>query len=632
MVVESNSEFISMFKGLISDSINIEMSTGYFSTTIFEIFYEEFNNLKNNNGLIKIIIGADTGVDEFNLLKKIETMSQSDASFEITEFYFGDLTSLSNETLKMLITLFQRNQIEIKVGFSESGGIYHSKYYIFDGNEENVVINGSLNLTYSGLYRNYELVHLYVDKQEVASYKQIFHNTWNNITPNARCEPLSSIVINKITKELESRGCSLDNVLETSIQLRDYQEEAVDSLLASNMNGFLKMATGTGKTLTSICALKKYKEHTNSNLNVHVVVPYIHLATQWVDSIINIFPEASILECHTSKSIWIENFNNTRYESLSNDCFSVFVNNSFNNNINTIKYSIPKNTILIVDEAHNLTEENIEDMFELKYFHKIGLSATPEHYMFEERTRQLFGYFSGCFFEYGLAEAINNNYLTKYNYYPMMINLDDKEIDEYKKIDLKIKNNEDKNEILKLLEKRNYLLSSATGKVIRLQEELRIKELDKSLIYCNPGTVRGTDISYLEYIATAIKEIRPRDHLEKITASESKEERLEIVKRLEDGSTEAILAIRCLDEGFDIPTVKEAYILSSTRNPKEFIQRRGRVLRKFPGKSITNIYDFIVAIDGEILKAEQFRFKEYASLANNQTDIGNFINRNGWEE
>lgn len=631
MVVESNSEFISMFKGLISDSINIEMSTGYFSTTIFEIFYEEFNNLKNNNGLIKIIIGADTNVDEFNLLKKIEKMSQSDACIEIAGFYFGDLSSLSNETLKMMIALFQRNQIEIKVGFSENGGIYHSKYYIFESDEKNVVVNGSLNLTYSGLYRNYELVHIYESKSEIISYKQVFHNSWNNITPNARCESLSNIVINKITKELESRGCSIDTVLETSIKLRDYQEEAIGSLLANNMNGFLKMATGTGKTFTSIYALKRYKEQTNISLNVHIVVPYIHLATQWVESITNIFPEASILECHTNKNLWIENFNNTRYECLSSDCFSVFVNKSFNNNINTIKYSIPKNTILIVDEAHNLTEENIEDMFELKYFHKIGLSATPEHYMFEERTRQLFGYFSGCFFEYGLAEAINNDYLTKYNYYPMVINLNDEEIDEYKKIDLKIKNNEDKNEILKLLEERNYLLSSATGKVIRLQDELRKKELDKSLVYCNPGTVRGTDISYLEYIATAIKEIRPRDHLEKITASESKEERLEIVKRLENGSTEAILAIKCLDEGFDIPVVKEAYILSSTRNPKEFIQRRGRVLRKFPGKSITNIYDFIVAIDGEILKAEQFRFKEYASLANNQTEINNFINRNGWE-
>lgn len=632
MIIESNEEFISTFKCLIKDSLNIEMSTGYFSTSIFEIFYEEFNKLKNNNGLIKIIIGADTSVDELNLLKKIENMSQRDACIEISDYYFNDLTNLSNETLQMMLKLFQENQVEIKVGFSQNGGIYHSKYYIFDANNQPTVINGSLNLTHNGLYNNYELVHLSNKVEDHDSYKKVFASVWNNIATNARCESLSNIVINKLTKELESRGCQVIDSIDAAIHLRDYQEEAINLLLENNMNGFLKMATGTGKTFTSIYALKKYKSENNFNINAHIVVPYVHLAAQWIESIKDVFPDASVLECHTSKSNWIGQFNNTRHEISVNDCFSVFVNKSFNGNLNTIKYSIPQNTILIVDEAHNLSTENISEMSILKYEHKVGLSATPEHYMFEERTEALFEYFDGAFFEYGLEQAINNNYLTKYNYYPKLINLNDEEIEAYKKLDLKIKNNEDKTEILNLLEQRNYLLSSAMGKIIQLQEILKQQELEKSLIYCNPGTVRGTETSYIEYIATAIKEIRPRDHLEKITSNESKEKRIEIVKRLENGSTDAILAIKCLDEGFDIPVVKEAYILSSTRNPKEYIQRRGRVLRKSPGKDITNIYDFIVAIDGVILKAEQYRFNEYACLASNQNVIEGFINENGWEE
>ncbi|WOO89601.1 DEAD/DEAH box helicase family protein [Mollicutes bacterium LVI A0078] len=631
MIIESNTEFIKAFKRLIKDSSNIEMSTGYFSSSIFEIFYEEFNKFKNENGLIKIIIGADTSVEELNLLKRIENMSQTDACVEISEFYFGDLTNTSNEALKMLLILFRNKQIEIKVGFSENGGIYHSKYYIFENEETNTVINGSLNLTYSGLYRNYELVHLYDGKDDFGTYKRIFSNAWNNITPNARCESLSEIVINKISKELESRGCfAVDTTVDT-IELRDYQEEAINNLLDNDMNGFLKMATGTGKTFTSIYSLKMWKENNCENLNVHIVVPYTHLVTQWQESIKEVFPEAFITECHTNKNQWKSQFNNTRYESKSKDCFSIFVNNSFFSNINSIRYSVTKNSILIVDEAHNLNLENIEDLDYLNYKRKIGLSATPEHYMFEERTSCLFNYFTGAYFEYGLEEAINNEYLTKYNYYPFLVNLNNDEIEVYKKLDFKLKNVNDKAEILNLLEERNLLLSSATGKIIKLKEILNDQELDRSLVYCNPGKVKGTDLSYIEYIASEIKSVRPNEHLEKITADESKEKRLDIVKRLESGSTDAILAIRCLDEGFDIPAIKDAYIMSSTKNPKEYVQRRGRVLRRYPGKKITNIYDFVVAIDGVILEVEQDRFEEYSSLAENQKEIDSFRIKNNWE-
>ncbi len=631
MLIETNEEFIKMFKESIEDSTSIEMSTGYFSSSIFQIFFKEFSNFKKNNGLIKIIIGADTNIEELLLLKKIENLSQSEACDEISEFYFGDLKNLSNQTIMLIIDLFKREQLEIKVGFSSNGGIYHSKYYIFENDNMQSVVNGSLNLTYNGLYNNYELIHIYNGNEELKSYKKTFSNVWKNISANASCQSLSTIVINNLTKELEIRGVSINQMNNDAIKLRDYQENAINSLMSNNMSGFLKMATGTGKTFTSIYSLKMWKENNCENLNVHIVVPYTHLVTQWQESIKDVFPEAFITECHTNKNQWKSQFNNTRYESKSKDCFSIFVNNSFFSNINSIRYSVTENSILIVDEAHNLNLENIEDLDYLNYKRKIGLSATPEHYMFEERTSCLFNYFTGAYFEYGLEEAINNEYLTKYNYYPFLVNLNNDEIEVYKKLDFKLKNVNDKTEILNLLEERNLLLSSATGKIIKLKEILNDKELDRSLVYCNPGKVKGTDLSYIEYIASEIKSVRPNEHLEKITVDESKEKRLDIVKRLESGSTDAILAIRCLDEGFDIPAIKDAYIMSSTKNPKEYVQRRGRVLRRYPGKTITDIYDFVVAIDGVILEVEQDRFEEYSSLAENQKEIDSFRIKNNWE-
>ena len=80
----------------------------------------------------------------------------------------------------------------------------------------------------------------------------------------------------------------------------------------------------------------------------------------------------------------------------------------------------------------------------------------------------------------------------------------------------------------------------------------------------------------------------------KFTCDEGVEDRESILTALRDGSLDAVVAIRCLDEGIDLPDVRMGFLLASSTNPRQFIQRRGRLLRRAAGKTRAIIYDFIV--------------------------------------
>ncbi|WOO88075.1 DEAD/DEAH box helicase family protein [Mollicutes bacterium LVI A0039] len=634
MVLDNNEKLVESFKHALKQSNNVKISTGYFSTNIFRIFKEEFSNYRDTDKKIQIIIGSDTSVEEITLLQEIEKFSTVKFSEKIIDMYFSNLKELDEEILLLLHNLFVNNILEIRIGYLEGYGVYHSKYYIFENPDGTAVINGSLNFTTSALFLNHEVVELRSGIDVFEQYSTIFTKTWNNIHDTAKCSSLRDYILLALEAECKQRGLHVRHPIQANINLRDYQEEAIASLLENDFNGFFKMATGTGKTFTALYGVNKYSELSNKNKIVHIVVPYKHLASQWKNSIEDLYGEnAFVFEAHGEVD-WKHNLGNISMEISTKDCFAVFVNKTYFDNLNYISQKINESTILIVDEAHNLTVSNLEELDEATgYNHRLGLSATPEHYLENERTEQLFRYFHGAFYEYNLADAINNGYLTKYNYFPYLINLNTEERSDYLALNMKIKNEANKNIVLNLLEQRNMLLSKATSKMSKLKELIKENKIDKTLIYCYQGKVKGSDdYTYIQYIGEQIKDVDKQVILEKITSNESRSERMKIVDNLVAGRTNAILAIKCLDEGFDIPAIKDAYILSSTQNPKEFIQRRGRVLRKYPGKTITNIYDFIVAIDDEVVLAERDRFDEYASLAENQEFINEFRMSNQWEK
>lgn len=322
-----------------------------------------------------------------------------------------------------------------------------------------------------------------------------------------------------------------------------------------------------------------------------------------------------------------------------------FVKFSDEDFMNTIKLHSGEK-FLIVDEVHGIGSYKYRQGFlNVNYDYKLGLSATPEIEDDLERTNLVYDNFGGIVFEYSLKKAIKDGFLTPYNYHPIFVDLTDKELERYKLLSKKIatllrKNNlkpSEEKTLDKYIRQRRDLINKAENKLKCLREFLDTHKDIKDLI------VYGADKKHLKEIKPILDNYDISNH--KFTGDEStnkingKSERETILDLFSDGHYRALCAIKCLDEGVDIPSTKNAVLLASTMNSRQHIQRRGRILRKHPGKDIANIYDFIVVPNlknetesvKNILKSEKKRYDEYVNSAWNRIDCRIKI-ANKWEE
>lgn len=324
-------------------------------------------------------------------------------------------------------------------------------------------------------------------------------------------------------------------------------------------------------------------------------------------------------------------------------------------------FSFNGNAVLIVDEAHNFGAEHLSSALLPNFPYRLALSATINRHGDEEGTQKLFDYFGEKCIEYSLKDAIDNDMLTPYYYHPIIVSLNEDELNDYLELTAKISKNVQKdkkgkfqlNDYAKmLLIKRARLVAGATEKLSKLRELMEdYRNSNQILVYCGATTLR--DVDYREG-KPPIDEARQIDivsdllgnelgmRFSKFTSEESAEERERIKADFSEGThLQALVAIRCLDEGVNIPSIRTAFIMASSTNPKEYIQRRGRVLRKFPGKRFATIFDFItlpIHIDEvdecnpEIISStkglamrEITRMKDFASIAENPFDSDSLI-------
>jgi superfamily II DNA or RNA helicase len=267
----------------------------------------------------------------------------------------------------------------------------------------------------------------------------------------------------------------------------------------------------------------------------------------------------------------------------------------------------------MVDEAHNFGAERLSNLLSERYTYRLALSATLERHNDEDGTERLYSFFGEKCIDYPLERAIEEKKLTKYKYYPIPTTLSEPELAEYSQLSYEIskcvifgKDGKRKlNEKGKRLAlKRARLVGGATDKITKLEEYIKPYLHDKHiLVYCGATTILPDNQDYSDTPDEDIRQIdavtdllgnRLGMNVAQFTSREDVQKR-EILKReFADGVTmQALVAIKCLDEGVNIPKIKTAFILASTTNPKEYIQRRGRVLRLAEGKEFAEIYDFI---------------------------------------
>lgn len=412
----------------------------------------------------------------------------------------------------------------------------------------------------------------------------------------------------------------------SSIQLRDYQKEAVARFQQQEV-GLFEMATGTGKTVTALSCVQQQWERDGRQFLV-IIVPYVHLIAQWRAQFSLFDLPPAIVVAH-KKEEWLSKLQKMVWYYTHHYVDRVILIGSYRSMIKPEcqkeldKVAADGGSFLLADECHNIGQPSYMESA-LRHFHyRLGLSATPERWRDELGTHQVFDYFGEVIYQYSMKEAIANHFLTPYEYHPVLVDMTSDERKKYKALTKKISrllsynDDIDEEQLNHLLVKRSRLLKKAAHKIPMLMEKLaEQKDLSHTLIYCAEGEV--------DEIMHQLAGLGVRAH--RFTSEVSFNEREHILQRFAEGEIEILVAIKCLDEGVDVPATQTAYFLASTTNPREFIQRRGRILRRSPGKKQAVIYDFMIlpmTTDDESLfksvaQKELPRFVEFSRFALNR--------------
>lgn len=605
------------------------------------------------------------------------------------------------ERLNLLANLIADDILNIRIAITENKhgiGMYHEKMGLIEDCDGNVVaFSGSMNESATAMAINYETIDVFCnwksdeEAARVEGKERAFCSIWGNTEKNVEVMEFPKVteaIINKYKKSIPNfnldnlsmesdfnsvshgaKAKSLGARVPDNIKLYSYQKESIDNWEKNNFCGVYDMATGTGKTYTGLASIARLSEYLDDKLAVIIVCPYQHLVEQWVDDITKFGIKPIIGYSNSFQKDWKKRLEKAIHDQRirSDKTFFCFVctNATFASNYVQTKIDKIKNPIcLVVDEAHNFGARSYVKYLDNRFRYRLALSATMERHRDEDGTAMLYDFFGKKCIEYTLEKAIEENKLTRYKYYPILVYLNEDELAEYEKLSCEMSGCLKKDtsgrmrltkygEILAL--KRSRIVAGATEKLDALRRVMEsYKHDDNILVYCGATTVydeNNDDNSQIYYgdirqIEAVIKILGKEMQMKvaPFTSNETIEERENIKFHFQNnGDLQAIVAIKCLDEGVNIPAIRTAFILASTTNPKEYIQRRGRVLRKAPNKLYAEIYDFVTLprnledvsslthekVKGDItlVRNELERVKEFGRLSMNSMQANSLI----WE-
>lgn len=646
------------YNKVLSESIRYDRVSGFFNSTSLAVAAMGMSKFILNNGHMRLVCSAR--LDE----EDVEAINNSDDLKEIISGKFAkDFESIENGLLKnhvkMLGWMIANNILEIKIGvkLDEKGnfdiGMVHPKVGIlYDEFDNSIVFDGSVNETRFGWLENVESLRVFKSWRHpefMEDDANHFDDLWYNNTDGVEVFDIpdipKSILINNAPKSIEEFD---ELIFETDYEikkllskskpkLRGYQNEAVKNWIDNGYKGIFSMATGTGKTYTALSCFDRLIGSKNSLLTV-IACPQVHLISQWEKNLKEDFKYKGKCINTSEDSNWKRNLMSV-IGDLRGSTRNAVVLTSFDKFSDEDFMDIIKlhsgEFFLIVDEVHGIGALKYRQGFlNVDYDYKLGLSATPEIEDDLERTDLVYDNFGGIVFEYGLEEAIDNGFLTRYTYHPIFVELTDEELEKYKKYSRIIANlmakpnlsQADEEKLDSTIRKRRNLINRAENKLVAFIDFLNKNPHIKDLI------VYGADKKHLEKIESILDEYNISNHRftgdEKLKTVNGILGRKDILELFSKGHFRALSAIKCLDEGVDVPSIQNAVLLSSTLNSRQHIQRRGRILRNSPGKKCAAIYDFIVIpnLKGEsesvknIFRSETKRYEEYASLAYNDVD------------
>jgi superfamily II DNA or RNA helicase len=661
---------------VLSEAVTYDRLAGYFNSTALAVAARGIAGLVLNGGTMRLAASPQLSAEDVRALECAETEAerfQVVLGAALTALSLDSLAEqIARDHLRALCWLVSQGRLQIRLivptrSDEASGGLYHQKVGVLRDSEGDVVsFSGSINETASGWLRNAEEFKVFRswEKSQLPFLNhdtQTFARYWTDSSPGYRAIELSDEVLGHLHGYAPSDVESLPSWIDMcpprrkrtpkKTQLRDYQSTAVRNWVAADCQGILAMATGTGKTKTAVAALEYLRHQGGSQLCV-ITAPQQTIAGQWAKDL-----EASKPLVLFEKTDWqaeLTNLNaHLKLRREDEVCIVVVEDTARNPQFLAAVGAIADRmdrAVIVADEVHGLGASQTRQALAPFFTHRLGLSATWERYFDDEGTELLEAYFGGPVFTFGIKEALDwrdpetgLSALCPYSYTPEFIHLDGAELDDYVELTrkiIKLSGSTDDPRIREryelLLFRRADIVKSASQKMLAFGSILDqlSGDVTHGLIYCSNESqmqdamvvLRRRRIKYHRFTGT--EGTRPSKQYRGLT------ERDFIIRSLDDGDIDVLVAMNCLDEGIDVPSARLGVILASSGNPRQFIQRRGRLLRRAPGKDVARIYDVIVAPNPDLLSdpamrelerrlfgKELDRIDEFAANAANRLEV-----------
>lgn len=635
----------------INQSISYSRAVGYFRSSIFLVTGKSIIDFVKRGGSINLICSPSMSEQDIRAIEK----GQAELQETTLKLVANDIEALvknagQNYAIVVLATLIKIGALKIKIAVRTSGsGIYHEKIGIFYDYENNAVsFKGSSNETLNAWHPdgNFESIEVFCswkgdrEAQRVDRHKTDFNNLWSgdvagiNIfnLPEALRHNLLSISEDDID-QIDISKIEPNNPVKSKKKIDDllvHQSNAISEWKKYGFRGIFEHATGSGKTVTALAAIN---EHISLGCPALILVPSKLLLKQWIKELKEEIPDAIWLAAGAGNIAWkknsaLKNFTSGVTAGDKRVVIATMQTAASGEFLNQLEGG--ENLLLVADEVHQIGSPFNSRAMEISAGKRLGLSATPKRYGDASGTDQLFNYFGPVLPPViSLFDAIKSGRLVEYEYFPLIVNLTATESEEWKKISRDIKkeiaiaSSGEKKIVLSSKAKMLLIERSRIAKKSAVKTTLAINVISKNykageswLVYCE-------DQSQLREISNGLRSagISPLEYYSEMDGSS-----IETLKlfQIQGG---VLVSIRCLDEGVDIPSISHALILASSQNPRQFIQRRGRVLRKHHSKNFAKIYDAIVlplSLEEEpeqfsLLKSEITRAIEFSDNAINRS-------------
>ncbi|MCD6565312.1 MAG: DEAD/DEAH box helicase family protein [Bacteroidales bacterium] len=615
------------FVPVLNEAIQYDRGVGYFTSGWLGCVAKGIIPLVERGGKIRLITSPYLHKKDYDAILLGDCARRDEIIYKALSRGIDQLKfDLDEDTRTALSWLIADKIMDIKIAIPKrklSGGDFHVKFGICKDEEDaRILFMGSYNDTVHA-NSNYEELAIFssleASSQPIILQKEVlFERIWQNEDQNITVLDVPKVLIKQFEslRENSKRPYRRKDVKAEKREEKpysregykpwEYQKEAIYAWLNNKMHGILEMATGTGKTKTSLFALCELSTIQNK-LIIIIACPTVSLVNQWADECIefNLKP----LICCGENNKWrgqlsdeVAKINLQLRKYLTIVCtHEIIKNKEFKSRIERINREKHK-IILIADECHHLGSEGSVKNIYRDYDYTLGLSATPARFFDGAGTKFVESLLGPIVFKYGLSKAIQAGFLCPYEYYIHKVYLNEEEMEEYVRISEQVKKliGSNKNEIQivlcrdkrlsGLLNKRAKILKTAKMKIDILKRLLTPRQSDISyaIVFCAPDT------DELDKVAHVLYDLNIISH--RFTGKENQKEREEILENFENRIYRVLTAMNIFNEGIDVPVGREAFILSSSTNPTEYVQRRGRVLRKTKKieKEKAIIHDFLV--------------------------------------